>query len=112
MRNTKNRFVAILMAIAIALLIPSISQAGGHKGHSKDYCTDCDRDSHGKIKRSPKAKHDFRKDHPCPSTGKKTGKCPGYVIDHKKALKHGGKDELSNMQWQTVEDAKAKDKWE
>jgi hypothetical protein len=35
-----------------------------------------------------------------------------YVIDHKKALAEGGADELSNMQWQTAADAKAKDKWE
>jgi 2',3'-cyclic-nucleotide 2'-phosphodiesterase (5'-nucleotidase family) len=37
---------------------------------------------------------------------------PGYVVDHIVALKHGGADAPSNMQWQTVEEAKAKDKWE
>jgi hypothetical protein len=34
------------------------------------------------------------------------------VVDHIKALKRGGADDPSNMQWQTVEDAKAKDRWE
>jgi hypothetical protein len=29
-----------------------------------------------------------------------------------KALKHGGADTPSNMQWQTKEAATAKDKWE
>jgi hypothetical protein len=29
-----------------------------------------------------------------------------------KALKHGGADDPSNMQWQTTAEAKAKDKWE
>src|SRR5438552_18344461 len=29
------------------------------------------------IARSKKAIHDFRKDHPCPATGKAKGACPG-----------------------------------
>ena len=37
---------------------------------------------------------------------------PGYVVDHIIPLKKGGCDCPSNMQWQTVKDAKAKDKWE
>jgi len=28
------------------------------------------------------------------------------------ALKRGGSDILANMQWQTVDEAKAKDRWE
>jgi hypothetical protein len=70
------------------------------------------RDSHGHIKRSAKAKDNFRHSHPCPSTGKTRGACPGYIIDHRQALKHGGADDPSNMQWQTKEAAKAKDKVE
>jgi len=70
------------------------------------------RDKHGKIKRSSSAKSSFKKDHPCPSTGKSKGACHGYVIDHKTPLKKGGADSPSNMQWQTKEAAKAKDKWE
>lgn len=70
------------------------------------------RDKHGKIARSQQAKNEFKKSHPCPSTGKSSGACPGYVIDHVQALKHGGADKPSNMQWQTKEAAKAKDKWE
>jgi hypothetical protein len=34
------------------------------------------------------------------------------VIDHIQALKHGGLDVASNMQWQTLEEAKAKDRIE
>jgi hypothetical protein len=70
------------------------------------------RDSHGRIRRSEAAKLAFRRRHPCPSTGKVYGPCPGYVIDHIRALKHGGADSPSNMQWQTKAEAKAKDKWE
>jgi len=70
------------------------------------------RDAHGKIKRDPEQRAKFMHSHPCPSTGKTTGACPGYVVDHVEALKHGGRDDPSNMQWQTTAEAKAKDKWE
>jgi 5-methylcytosine-specific restriction endonuclease McrA len=75
-------------------------------------CAACSRDSRGHIARSSKARGDFQKSHPCPSTGKITGACPGYVIDHVVPLKRGGADALSNMQWQTTAQAKAKDKIE
>jgi len=70
------------------------------------------RDSHGRIARSPKAKSEFKKSHPCPSTSKSSGACPGYVIDHVTPLKRGGADRPGNMQWQTKEAAKQKDKTE
>jgi hypothetical protein len=70
------------------------------------------RDSHSRIKRSASAKNDFKRQHPCPSTGRSSGACPGYVIDHVRALDCGGPDTSSNMQWQTVADGKAKDKTE
>jgi hypothetical protein len=64
------------------------------------------RDSNGRIIRSEAAKHEFMR-----TTGFPHGR-PGYVIDHIIALKRGGPDNLSNMQWQTIEEAKAKDRWE
>jgi len=70
------------------------------------------RDSHGKIKRSHSAKAAFERRLPCPSTGRTSGRCPGYVVDHVKPLECGGADAPSNMQWQTSADAKAKDKTE
>jgi 5-methylcytosine-specific restriction endonuclease McrA len=58
--------------------------------------------------RSPAVKAEFRRLHPCPSTGKTTGACPGYQVDHRKALVCGGKDELSNLHWITMKAHKAK----
>jgi len=75
-------------------------------------CSGCARDSHGRIQRSKASGDAFRKANPCPSTGRTSGACPGYVIDHKQALKHGGSDTPDNMQWQTIPAAKAKDKLE
>ena len=65
-----------------------------------------------RIKRSQGAKVEFKVQHPCPATGANRGPCKGYVIDHIKPLACGGSDHPQNMQWQTVAEAKAKDKWE
>jgi hypothetical protein len=54
----------------------------------------------------------FIKAHPCPANGKTRGSCPGYVVDHIKPLCAGGPDRPSNMQWQTVAEAKKKDRVE
>jgi 5-methylcytosine-specific restriction endonuclease McrA len=70
------------------------------------------RDSDGRIHRSAKAKADFKKLHPCPSTGRTKGSCSGYVIDHITPLACGGADDPSNMQWQSEAEGHAKDKWE
>jgi hypothetical protein len=48
--------------------------------------------------------------HPCPSTGRTGGACPGYRKDHVKPLACGGPDAVWILQWQTIRDAKAKDK--
>jgi hypothetical protein len=68
-----------------------------------------ERDSRGRIKRSAEAKDSFKHQHPCPTTGRRNGACPGYVIDHVKPLECGGADDPSNMQWQTIAAGKAKD---
>jgi hypothetical protein len=81
--------------------------AQGYSAHSS-----VQRDKHGRIKRSSAAKAAFERTSPCPSTGKTSGSCKGYVIDHVKPLECGGADAPANMQWQTVADGKAKDKTE
>ena len=67
------------------------SHSPGHysyKGHSHSKADPgAQRNSHGCIKRSRAAKDAFKKSHPCPSTGKSPGGCPGYIIDHVAPLK-------------------------
>ena len=79
-----------------------------HSGDSSIRCTGCPRDAHGHIKRSPEAKHAFRSSHPCPSTGRTSGACPGYEIDHRQPLYKGGADSPDNMQWLSKEQHRAK----
>lgn len=62
--------------------------------------------------RSSAMRSAFQRQHPCPSTGRTSGACPGYVVDHVSPLKRGGPDRPSNMQWQTIDAAKAKDRVE
>ena len=68
--------------------------------------------AYSKEFRSTSARADFMRDHPCPSTGKAEGSCPGYIVDHIKAVHCGGSDSPGNMQWQTVQQAREKDRWE
>ena len=125
--------IAVLLALACAAL-PAFGTGGGH-GHSaapslpslaahapgSTHSSSASRsraqpgvrrDSHGRIARDPRAINAFKRQFPCPSTGRRKGACPGYVIVHVKPLKRGGDDAPSNMQWQSREAAKAKDKWE
>src|SRR6266700_1389468 len=62
--------------------------------------------------RSHAVAREFQRQHPCPSTGQTTGPCPGYRKDHVVPLACGGPDAASNLQWQTIAEAKAKDAWE
>ena len=84
------------------------SLSSGYTDYTSHYATGYvgARDEHGRIVRSEAAKREFMR-----TSGYPHGR-PGYVVDHIIALKHGGADEPSNMQWQTIADAKAKDKWE
>lgn len=63
-----------------------------------------------KTPRSKAALAEFKRANPCPSTDKRRGPCPGYVIDHIEPLCAGGADTVSNLQWQTLADSKRKDR--
>ena len=64
------------------------------------------RDGNGRIRRSAAAKREYVK-----QTGYPNGR-KGYVVDHIVPLECGGADVPSNMQWQTVAEAKIKDRTE
>lgn len=65
-----------------------------------------------KTHRSRAVTRDFQRSHPCPSTGRRSGRCPGYTKDHVVALCAGGADSTSNIQWQSTAEAKRKDRTE
>ena len=62
--------------------------------------------------RDPKQVTEFRKTHPCPSTNKTTGACPGWIVDHLVPICFGGMDSPLNMQWQELAQSRIKDKFE
>ena len=62
--------------------------------------------------RDPSQVRAFRHAHPCPATGKTSGACPGWVVDHILPLCSGAPDKPGNMQWQAKAESLAKDKRE
>lgn len=116
-----TRLSACLLVALLAFPAPSVfARGGGHhvphsstvQHHNSTYATGVQRDKTGRIARSAASRSEFKKQYPCPSTGRSSGACPGYVIDHVVPLKRGGADRPSNMQWQTKDEAKEKDRWE
>lgn len=56
------------------------------------------------IQRSQAEVRAFRAVEPCPATGRRSGACPGWEVDHTVPLCHGGLDHSSNMVWLRKED--------
>lgn len=102
----------LLMMLLLSLLPLTVASGSTPHKRTSHRCSTCGRDKHGRIKRSSRVKAAFERAHPCPSTHKMSGACPGYVVDHKIPLRCGGADAPSNLQWQPVAEAKAKDKIE
>ena len=80
--------------------------AAANKPATRRAATPVPRDAKGRIKRNNQARHAFMV-----RTGYPHGR-QGYVVDHIVPLACGGADAASNMQWQPVAEAKAKDKVE
>lgn len=107
MKPFTQALLATLLGCALAMPAAAASRASHRhtSSHSRRSTTGA-RDAHGSMKRSETAKHQFEV-----KTGYPHGR-PGYVIDHIVPLACGGADAPSNMQWQTVAEAKAKDRTE
>ena len=58
--------------------------------------------------RPSSAKENFRKANPCPSTGRSSGSCPGYEVEHMNPPACGGADSPGNMQWVQASAARKK----
>ena len=107
------KYLALALICSAVFAAPCYATShGSNHPYSSKAVPGVARDSHGRIARSQQARSEFKKSHPCPATGKSSGACPGYVIDHVTPLKRGGADSPSNMQWQTTRDAKIKDRTE
>ena len=65
-----------------------------------------------KQPRSYHAIKQFKIENPCPASGRYKGRCEGNVIDHVVPLACVGLDSLKNMQCQTLQAARSKDKLE
>jgi hypothetical protein len=77
-RAKREPVIKIVAAILLGLLV----------AHSAD----------ARTIRSNSARAEFKRLHPCPTTGARSGPCGGYVIDHVIPLARGGPDAPSNMQ--------------
>jgi 5-methylcytosine-specific restriction endonuclease McrA len=109
--NVRFRSIALLLCLLSSLnAFAAPRHSHSPRSSFRPYST---RSTHrGRYRRSTTAKNNFKREHPCPATGRSSGSCPGYVIDHINPLECGGADAPFNMQWQTIAEGKAKDKTE
>lgn len=89
------------------------------RAHADDlrFCNSIVRDANGRIHRSSAVIAAFRRDHPCPSTGRITGPCKGWAVDHVIPLASCGCDTPFNLQWlpdsiKSCAGSQCKDRWE
>ena len=75
--GTGPKLVSFIVAIAVAIASTALS--------AREY-------------RSREVSREFQREHPCPSTGRTSGACPGYRKDHIEPLACGGPDEVWNLQ--------------
>lgn len=111
-------FLPSLLAAMVAMIV---IDAHGYEIDIKftelRYCGKPKRNADGVIIRSTSVKAQFKKFHPCPSTGLNSGACSGWAVDHIIPLVSCGCDSVINMQWLPNEIKSGagilpKDRWE
>lgn len=58
--------------------------------------------------RDRNVRSEFMRQVPCPATGKTTGPCPGWEVDHITPICRGGADAVWNLQWLSTAQHKLK----
>ena len=131
LRNSLLLSLAVVASLSLAQ-VPSVDNAASGPttqgvllgpinkvDPKKEYriCGEPKRDKTGAIIRSASVLSAYRKIYPCPSTGKFTGACPGWAVDHSVPLDKGGCDAVINMTWlpeeiKSCKDHHCKDRWE
>lgn len=105
-------------AVAWGLLVLAITAHAQPSALSElRYCGPPERLADGSIRRRADVLGAFKKLHPCPATGKTSGACPGWSMDHVVPLASCGCDAVWNLQWLPNELKSAagtlpKDRWE
>ena len=91
----------LVMWSCVAMAAPVLTASGATLDDRIDYRYGAlvQRNLDGTIYRDPRVVSAFRKIHPCPSTMKTTGACPGWSVNHPISLACGGVDAVYNMQW-------------
>src|SRR5438132_12472733 len=103
-----KRVAVLLLLLSLAIAAPAFARGAHSSGSHSRAARGVARNKHGRIKRSSAAKHAFERQHPCPCTGKTSGRCPGYVVDHVRPSACGGADVPGNMQSQRIAEGRAK----
>lgn len=75
------------------------------------YCGTPQRAPDGSILRSVAVLRAFQRIHPCPETGKTTGACPGWALNHVIPLACGGCDSVANLDWMPDEIKSCREPW-
>lgn len=101
--------VAVLAMLAVAT---KDCKAGVSYRDDPRFCGFVDRDRNGEIKRSDAEIAKFKRIWPCPSTGKKSGPCPKYAINHSVPIACGGCDSIHNMEWMRIDVKRVHDTYE
>jgi len=103
----------------IVLVFTVLTSTAGHFDPLVDHriCGEPRRDDRGRIVRRADVIAAYKRQHPCPATGRSTGACPGWSVNHVIPLASGGCDAVDNMQWlpnaiKTCKAAACIDRWE
>ena len=70
------------------------------------------RNTDGSIHRDWKVISEYRKLHPCPSTGLTTGACPNWALNHNCPIACGCRDTVWNLTWMRNDVKKIVDSYE